>query len=138
MVLNFCDDLRLTLFLGQELAQLFDVAFLAHKAQRYKIHSQLRAERNIGNVLFSQRRQIHVNAWEVNMTPRAEHGRSQHSGAHAIFSLFQYNQFDQAVIHQNLIADCDVLHESGVIHVNGILLFAFCAAHGELQNVPRF
>ena len=69
------------------------------------------------------------------MTPGAEHGRGQHFGAHPVFSLVQHDHFQQAVVDQNLVADRDVLYESGVIHVHGKLLFAFCAAHSELQNV---
>src|SRR6266705_3205052 len=55
--------------------------------------------------------------------------------ATSAMSFFQYDQLDQAVIDQNLIADCDILHESGVIHIHGILFFAFCATRSELQNI---
>ena len=78
-----------------------------------------------------------MNTGKINVTPRAEDCRGEHSGAYSILSLVEHAQFDQAVIDQNLVADRHVLNKSRVIHVHGIWFFAFRAAHSELQNVPR-
>ena len=78
-----------------------------------------------------------MDAGQINVTPRTENRARQNLAAHTLFSLTDHEQFDQAIIDQNLAANRHIVGKTGVIHVHEIALLAFRAGHGELQNVAR-
>ena len=52
LIFNLGHNLRAAFFLRQNSAQFFDIAFFPDKTERDEIDSELRAERDIGHVLF--------------------------------------------------------------------------------------
>ena len=137
MVLNFCYDLRLALFFGEKHSQFFNVALLAHETERNEIGAEFRAQRNIGHILWRERRKTDTNAGQIDVTSRGKHGAGQDLAKHAVSALCQHRQFDQAIINQNSVADCHVPGKPLIIHVHRIMLLGFRAANGELDKVAR-
>ena len=76
-------------------------------------------------------------AGEINVAPRTEDRPCQNLAAHTIFPLVEHEQFDQAIIDEDRVANRHIVDKTAVIHVHRIALPTFCATHGELQNVAR-
>ena len=45
-------------------------------------------------------------------------GAGQHFAAHAIFSLGEHEQFDQAIVYQDRVAHADIIGKAVVIYVH--------------------
>src|SRR6266567_398714 len=118
--------------------QFLDITLLAHKTERDKVRAEFSAECNIDNVLFCQRRQIYMHAWQINMAPRAERGRSENFATKSILFLLEHDQLNQAVVHQNGVADADILDQSIVVDADRIFFRALRAAGSEFEDVAGF
>ena len=88
----------------QNLPQLIEVAPLPGETQCDELHSQFRAERHIGEVLFGQRRQVNVYAREIDVTMRAERPGRQHLTTDAVVALLENEHLHHAIIEQHGVA----------------------------------
>src|SRR6266550_3490468 len=65
---------------------------------------------------------------QIDVTPRAEFPRSNDSGADSSSPFFKDREPDHAVVHQNVVANGDIVYESVVIHIDRIRLLALSVA----------
>src|SRR6266576_1692946 len=72
---------------------------------------------------------------KIDMTPRAKFHRCNGYGADSSSPFFKDREPDHAVVHQNVVANGDIVYESVVIHIDRIRLLALGVGYGELQNV---
>src|SRR6266567_4476000 len=59
---------------------------------------------------------------QIDVTPRAESPRSNDSGADPSSAFFKDRQPDHAVVHQDVVANGDIIYQSVVIHTDRIRL----------------
>src|SRR5206468_3947876 len=60
---------------------------------------------------------------------------SNYPATNSPLPFFNDYQPDQPVIHQDSVANRNVINKSIIINFDRIRLFAFCPANGQLQNV---
>src|SRR5260370_37484370 len=74
-------------------------------------------------------------AGQVNVTPRAERPRSHDPAADPLSLFFEDHEPDHSVVHENGVANGNIVYQSVIIHFDGIGLFAFGTGNVEFQNV---
>ena len=119
----------------QNATQRLQVAFLPRKTERDEVYFQFDADRDVFEILLRQRWQIHANSREIDVTPRTQRTQRKDFAANAVALFLQDEKAHHSVIDQDNITNRNVLHESVVIYIDRILLFALRAADGELENV---
>src|SRR6266480_6818431 len=72
---------------------------------------------------------------QVDVTPRAESPGSNHPASNPLSPFFDDHQPDHSVVHQNGVANGNIVYKSVIIHFDRIGLFAFGTGNGEFQNV---
>jgi hypothetical protein len=84
LAFNFRHDLRGAPGFLQDLPQLFEVFLFARETERNEIDAQLDSEGHVGQILFGQRGQIHMDTGEIDVPARTECARSQDNGANPV------------------------------------------------------
>src|SRR5437773_1139227 len=72
---------------------------------------------------------------QVDVEPRAKSPGSNDPASNPLSPFFDDHQPDHSVVHQNGVANGDIVYQSVIIHFDRIGLFAFGAGNGQLQNV---
>ena len=135
LILDLRDDARGAGMFVQHAAKLGDVARLAAKTERHHVHAELRAECDIGEILFGERREVDLHTGQVDVAARSHHTCGEEFAADFAAGFFQHLHVDHAVVHEHGVADGNVVDESVVIHADGVEFLALRAAHGEFKNV---
>ena len=137
LVFDLGDDPGMAAVLAKQLPQRIHVTRFAAETQRHHIHTQFRTKRHVLDILFCERRQIHLHAGEIDVPAGAKHAGREHAAAHPFALFLQDFHVHDAVVHEHGISHGDVIHQAVVIDIHRILLLAPLAAHGELNDIPR-
>ena len=137
LVLNLGDEQRLVRCAGHDLAQLLDVLRLAHEGERDEVHADIEADLDIREILRGEGRQADPHSGKIDVTPAAQRAGCEDFALDLVLVLRQHLHVDLAVVDQHGVTNADVADEVLIIHVHGVQLFAFLAAHGERELLSR-
>mmetsp|Transcript_55601 Transcript_55601/g.97433 ORF Transcript_55601/g.97433 Transcript_55601/m.97433 type:complete len:365 (+) Transcript_55601:196-1290(+) len=105
LVLNLRDDLDIGAFLAQHRANKVDITALAHETRRNEVHLVGHAEvLQIGDILLSERGQVHHGAGQVHVLGAAERGVVEHAGHHGGCLNLGHLQHQSTIRHEDLAA----------------------------------
>ena len=117
LVLDLGDRVRVAAMLAEHPFEFQDVRCLAAEAQRNKVHSDLRTDRDVGKILFRERRQVHLHAGKIDVAAGAEGPGGQDLAADPVGIFFQHLHVHDPVVHQHDISHGNIVHKPVVIHV---------------------
>src|SRR5436190_6056008 len=70
---------------------------------------------HVGQILFGQRGQIHMDTGEIDVPARTECARSQDNGANPVVLFRQHAHLHEPVIEENNVVDRDVIDQTVIV-----------------------
>ncbi|CAJ1800959.1 hypothetical protein LMCDFJHI_01359 [Aeromonas salmonicida] len=127
LVFDLGDDLDVLATVGSQVLTDFQhVFFLANEGSRNEINALLTTEDEVALVFLGQGRQLDGDTRQVDAFVLAQITAVQHFTDDFTLGDFDHIHADQAVIHQDAIADAQVVGETGIGHGH----FVFVANDG--------
>ena len=108
LVLDLGDDARLGAEAVEQRPQHQHVVAPADERERDEVDARVDAGADVALVLLGERRQVDVDAGQVDVPARAELARREHAAADVRRVLLDHFQPDQAAVDQDGGADADV------------------------------
>ena len=102
----------------QQRPQRQDVVAAPDEGQRKEVAARLHSDANVALVLLGQRRQVDVDAREVDMPPRTEPPRRGDAAAQGRVVLLDDFHANEPAVDEHRRADRDVPRKTGVVDVD--------------------
>ena len=136
LVFDLGDDLDVLATVGfQVLTDFQHVFFLANEGGGNEVHALLATEDEVTLVFLGQGRQLDGDARQVDALVLAQITVVQHLADDFTLGDFDDVQTDQAVIHQDAVADAQVVGEAGVGHGDFVFVANHCLVGGEGEGL---
>ncbi len=138
LILNFGDNMRLTSVAFEDLAEDVDIIAFSAKREGYEVDAHFCAEGNICEILFGQRREVHLDAGEINVAPGAHNSLRENLTANTVALFGEDLHVNHTVVDQNGVPFGDIIDQSIVVYIDRVDFFTPFASNGEFENITVF
>ncbi len=141
LVLDLGDDLHAGVVPAEKFTELLDVGRFTHERHGDEVDAGFEADERVAAVLVGKRRQVDLHAGQIDVPARGELAGREHFATDVAVVALQHLEPQQAAIHEDDVADLDVVDQILVVDVDGADFLAALAcpagAHGEIENLAR-